>query len=158
MSSLGGREQVTSLLAVFRVRSPGAGPRISGVRIRDRVASETLWPASLWLAGFGLGTIIVQAKYFVYHWIVLFPPAILLVAIAIDELLLLDLAGAAATPKNPVRHRVLAYAGLALILAPLVVQPASDVQNFLRFAAGRETRETGLRQVRSLRRSVFCRR
>ncbi len=89
-----------------------------------------------WLLA-GVALVVVQGKFFVYHWTVIFPASVLLVAVAIDALLPRPPVHSASTSAVPGTRslRVLAYAALAAIVLPLAVQPAFEVKNWLRLVA-----------------------
>jgi 4-amino-4-deoxy-L-arabinose transferase-like glycosyltransferase len=84
-----------------------------------------------------LAIVILQRKFFGYHWSLVFPPAILLAAAGIDELIA-PRDGA----RNSNRRAILGYAGSAAIFAGLAAGPMRDVAHFGRYVAGLENRDT----------------
>ena len=100
----------------------------SVVAYRSRSVGERL---VAWLL-LALALVGLQGKFYPYHWIVIFPPAVLLVAMAFDALV--------AAPATPGRSQnglsVLGYAGVVTIAGSLAVQPAIDIGNWVRLMAG----------------------
>ncbi len=85
-----------------------------------------------WLAT-SLVIVGLQGKFYVYQWTVIFPPTILLVAIAFDAL-----THAPAVLDNKDRRALgwLGIAGAVAIVGPLTVQPSIDITNWARYMAG----------------------
>ena len=87
-----------------------------------------------WLLG-ALAIVGMQGKFYRYHWTVIFPPAILLIGIAVDALM-----GPPTEPaRRPTSATVLGWTAAAVILAPLTIQPARDIGHWVRFATGIDT-------------------
>ncbi len=95
--------------------------------------------AALAIAWFlaSLAIVVLQRKFFGYHWSLLFPPAILLAAAGIDELV---------SPRDRSRQsnrlEFLGFAAATVIFAALAVVPMRDAAHFVRYAAGLDNRET----------------
>ena len=102
------------------------------------------WYTGAMLTGWTLGAlavVAVQGKFFLYHWSVVFPPAVLLTAVAIHAL---QSAGVPDAPHDGgVRSHaaILAYAATAAILLPLAIQPCRDVKNLVRWLTRIDTAE-----------------
>jgi 4-amino-4-deoxy-L-arabinose transferase-like glycosyltransferase len=124
------------------VRYLASGPRapalplvVFGAFVAWRQSRSTGALIIAWLLA-GLALVVVQGKFYVYHWTVIFPPVTLLVAIAIDALV--------AAPPAPdgrrwTRLAVLAYAGAVAIIVLLAIQPARDITNWVRFMTRLDT-------------------
>jgi hypothetical protein len=78
----------------------------------------------------------LQGKFYVYQWTVIFPPIILLVAIAFDAL---TNAPAVLDVKYRTALKALGIAGAVAIAGPLTIQPGIDITNWARYMAGVET-------------------
>jgi 4-amino-4-deoxy-L-arabinose transferase-like glycosyltransferase len=85
----------------------------------------------------GLAIVVLQRKFFGYHWSILFPPGILLAATGIDELV----APRDGAPRSNGRA-ILGLAGSVLVFVALAAGPTRDVAHFARYAAGLDDRGT----------------
>ena len=132
------------------------------VRTRMRGYAEYFWSGArapalafvvfgavvVWQRNRRLGTLLIgwlvtslaivglQGKFYPYQWTVIFPPVILLVAMACDALI-------DSPPALDRRYRnalaVLGLAGLVAICGPLTIQPGTDIFNWVRYLAGVDT-------------------
>jgi 4-amino-4-deoxy-L-arabinose transferase-like glycosyltransferase len=98
----------------------------NGFRTRDRATRLV----ALWLA-VALALIVVQNKYFVYHWTITIPPTILLIVLGIDRLL--NSNGLVVTARRATIAAVLLGAG---VLVQLSARPVTDVSQWLRYVTG----------------------
>jgi hypothetical protein len=82
----------------------------------------------LWFAT-ALGCVVLQRKFYVYHWLITFPPILAIAALALARIS----AQAAA--------RVLTPVAIGLFLAGVVIRPAWDTLCFFRYVAGIDSRQ-----------------
>jgi hypothetical protein len=109
------------------------------------IGLRSLWrdsrgPAVLLLTWFlvALACVAAQGKFFVYHWIPLFPPLLTFGVLGFHSLLLNSAAGAEGGPTESTRLlRTLALSLGALIVLQLAVTPASAVARWLKLMTGR---------------------
>jgi len=83
-----------------------------------------------------LAIVVLQRKFFVYHWSILFSPAILLAAAGIDDLVV-----PGESRHSSSRRAILGFAGAVLIFAGLAYGPMRDVAHFGRYVAGLDDRD-----------------
>jgi 4-amino-4-deoxy-L-arabinose transferase-like glycosyltransferase len=83
-----------------------------------------------------LAIVVLQRKFFGYHWSLVFSPAILLGAAGVAELV------APRGVAHDRRRAILGLAGSVLIFAALAAAPLRDTTRFARYAGGLDTRET----------------
>ena len=84
-----------------------------------------------------LAIVVLQRKFFVYQWSVMFPPAILLVVAGID-----DLVATTDRPRRLNRGAILGVALAAVMLLSLAVGPIRDIVNLGRYVAGLDSHDT----------------
>ena len=78
-----------------------------------------------------LAIVVLQRKFFVYHWSILFPPAILLAATGIDEAV-----SSTHSSRRANLRAILGFTGAALILGALAVSPIRDIARLGRSVVG----------------------
>jgi hypothetical protein len=137
VTNLAARTRLFGLAEYFSsgVRAPAAAFLVFG--------GVTLWRRSQFLGAFivgwfliGVALVVLQSKFFVYHWTVIVPPAILLVGVGLDALV--HPREVPATSRSA--FAILGYAAAATMMTLLAVQPARDIGNWVRLMAGLQTR------------------
>jgi hypothetical protein len=83
----------------------------------------------VWLAA-AIGCVALQQKFFVYHWLIAFPPLLATAGFGLSRL-----------PINETPTRTLAVLAIAVFIVGVACRPALDTWRFTRFVVGLDSRD-----------------
>ena len=114
---------------VITVALPAAGVGFFTLWSKARSAALTL---GVWIV-LGVGLVLLQNRFFIYHWALIIPPTAILAAAGFDNLLRQPSGGHEALSRP---HTVLARLLLALVVFHAAVHPSFDMVYWFGYMAG----------------------
>ena len=111
-----------------------AVPVVAGALLAWRERRSVGLVLIVWLVA-ALGCVVIQQKFFVYHWLIAFPPLLAMAGFGLTRL-----------PLAEAPARIFAAVAIAVFVAGVATSPMLDVWRFTRMAAGIDSYERYLAQ------------